>query len=44
MAWLVIVWQLSVEYRQTLSVGRYGKYKKIILFIVKNLNKQITMD
>jgi hypothetical protein len=26
MAWLVIVWQLSVKYRQILSVGRYLKY------------------
>jgi len=31
MAWLVIVWQLSVKYRRILSVGMYFEiYKKII--------------
>ena len=48
MAWLIIVWQLSVKYRRKLSVGKaVGMYLKYIyknnLLIVKNLNKQIKM-
>jgi len=45
MAWLVIVWQLSVKYRRILSVGMYFEiYKNNNLLIVKNLNKQIKLD
>jgi hypothetical protein len=41
MAWLVIVWQLSVKYRRIMSVGMYLKYiKNNNLLIVKKLNKQ----
>ena len=45
MAWLVIVWQLSVKYRRILSVSMYFEiYIKNNLLIVKNLNKQIKLD
>jgi hypothetical protein len=49
MAWLVIVWQLSVKYQRILSVGisvgmYFEIYKNNNLLIVKNFNKQIKMD
>jgi len=51
MAWVVIIWQLSVKYRWKLSVGKavvmYLKYIYIYnnnLLIVKKLNKQIKLD
>ena len=49
MAWVVIVWQLSVKYQRKLSVGRYLKYIYIYIYIynlliVKKLNKQIKLD
>jgi hypothetical protein len=48
-AWVVIVWQLSVKYQRNVSVGTaIGSYSKYIyknnLLIVKKLNKQIKLD